>query len=82
MPIKIITPVNIIAKSIPNGLNQDSLGGVINPFPNTTDNKTVNMYVKKINWGLLLALIRPAKITNKNVPVNAKVDPLKNEVSM
>lgn len=47
-PIKMAIPVNIIAKFIPKGLNQDSFGGVINTVPNTTDANIVMMFAKII----------------------------------
>ena len=83
IPIKIIIPVNTIAKFIPKGLNQDSFGAVINILPKNTDNKTLTIFIKIIKLGLIFTDIILDKIINKKVPKNAKMDAFVNiEVSM
>ncbi|WP_431803472.1 hypothetical protein [Halobacillus andaensis] len=71
-PIKITTPVNIIAKFIPKGLNQEAFGGIINCVAKTTDTNIVRMFVKITKENLTFIDKRPAKITNNNVPKNKK----------
>lgn len=71
-PIRIKIPVNIIAKFIPKGLNQESFGGSINCVPKTTETNIEMMFVKTIIRDLIFVDKRPAKITNTNVPTNKK----------
>lgn len=47
-PINITMPVDIIAKFLPKGLNQEGFGGVINSVPKKTDINIVIMFVKII----------------------------------
>jgi hypothetical protein len=73
-PIKMAIPVNIIAKFIPKGLNQDSFGGVINIVPNKTDTIIEKMFVKRIKRTSVLVDNRPTKRTNKKELPNATTD--------
>jgi hypothetical protein len=67
-------PVNIIAKFIPKGLNQDSFGGFINVVPNKTDTMIEKMFVKRIKRTSVLVDNRPTKRTNKKELPNATTD--------
>ena len=83
IPIKIIIPVNTIAKFIPKGLNKASFEAVINILPKNTDNKTLTIFIKIIKLGLTFTDNILDKIINKKVPKNAKMDAFVNrEVSM
>lgn len=76
-------PVNIIAKFIPKGLNQDSFGEIINILPNTIDNKLLKILIKIMKLDLIFTDIIPAKTINNKVPKNANIELFVNrEVSM
>ena len=78
IPMKINSPVNKIVKFIPNGLNQESLGGVINLPPNTTEKIMLMICAIRINGSLIFLIKSPVKITNNIIPVNKNGEPFGN----
>lgn len=58
--------MNIIVKPLPNGLNQDSFGIVINIAPNNTDMKIVTIYTKIMLRSLTFIDTTPTNSTNNN----------------
>src|SRR5690606_2931831 len=70
--IKISIPVHKMVNVIPNGLNQESFGGVINLVPKTRDSNILNIFPKIITLRFTFLEKNPAKITNKTVIGNKK----------
>lgn len=65
-PIHNKIPVNTITNSIPNGLNHEGFGAVINPTPNSTDIIIVTRFTRRIYKNLILLDNIPTIITWTN----------------
>ena len=67
---------------IPNGLNHEPFGGLINFSDKNKDNKTDKRFMIKIQYNFIFVEMMPIIIMNKHVTKNAITEPFTNEVSM
>jgi hypothetical protein len=68
-PVRKTKPVNMIANSIPKGLNHEGFGGVKKIIPNPADNRIETMFARKIYKRLIVLDNAPVSIVSNSSKV-------------